>query len=119
MEYFPDAENLSDKNITFALSENAMRGICSIHECYVVHNDIAERNCLVVSDNRVVWVDFDISFTPVPGRVPKRAYYWLEVDAVWELLYRREVSFYNPFIIVVMLSTVSQDTNKAAVTSSS
>ncbi|KAK7688125.1 hypothetical protein QCA50_008495 [Cerrena zonata] len=96
IEFFPDAQELSKDNITFALAENAMRGICGIHGCYVLQNDIEDRNCLVVSGDRVVWVDFDVSRTPISGgsrdegAIP-RVYFWIEFNTAWELFYQKEI----------------------------
>ncbi|KAK7688119.1 hypothetical protein QCA50_008489 [Cerrena zonata] len=90
-EYFPDAAFPSISNVNFALAESAMRGLCNIHGCYVLHNDPATRNCLVVSEDRVVWVDFDRSCTPgdpdVTGPIPARSSYWSEFLRVWVLIY--------------------------------
>lgn len=105
VEYFPNAEPLSQSNITFALAENAMRSMIYIHGCHVMHADIDNdcdavfRNCLVTAEGRIVWIDFDRSCTPGSrgvsfGHGPTlRVDFWFEISALWHKLYNVMVSF--------------------------
>lgn len=82
----------------------AMRGLCKIHGCYVLHDDHLVRNCLVVSENRVVWVDFDESRTlGIPRKseadppLLTRLDFWKEASEVWTKLYHAMVSLASRF----------------------
>ena len=63
LEYFPDAAQLSIDNVTSAVAQKVCRALYAVHACYVMHNDVNRRNILVLPDERVVWVDFDASWT--------------------------------------------------------
>lgn len=61
LEYIPDAEMISEENITTQRIQNFLYGIKEIHKSLVRHDDVAPRNMLVVNGDpeKVVWIDFD------------------------------------------------------------
>ncbi|KAJ3555307.1 hypothetical protein NM688_g2650 [Phlebia brevispora] len=72
LEYFPEAEQLSVLNITSEIADKALRGLYEIHASYVLHGDINKRNVLVLSNGRVVWIDFDESTCGTETRCDRR-----------------------------------------------
>ncbi|CAL1697074.1 unnamed protein product [Somion occarium] len=87
LEYFPDTSCVSFNNITFALAQTAMKAMCRIHQAYVLHGDLASRNCLLLPSGRIVWVDFDHSSNPSSKKPVKRLELWLEIAQAWGLFY--------------------------------
>lgn len=63
LEYFDGAAPVGIDNVTEAIAERALPGLCLIHACYTLHNDIDGRNILVTPSGHVVWVDFDAALT--------------------------------------------------------
>lgn len=62
LEYFDGAVPVTIANVTEAIADKALRGLCLVHACYTLHDDINSRNILVTPSGRVVWVDFDAAF---------------------------------------------------------
>ena len=111
IEYFPNAQILSTANITKELAESAMRGMCRVHQCYVLHNDVAEQNCLVVAENRVVWIDFADSETPYTPencavRPCTRRDYWGEFQETWDFIYLITVSTISDTIQALRINSL-------------
>lgn len=82
LEYLPHAESLNCENYTEDRIEKAILGIRAVHHARVVHNDPYPKNVLIVpgvasngSDDRVVWIDFDIALN------------FGSVNVGWRLLY--------------------------------
>lgn len=101
LQYFPDAQAISKETVTYANADKAMRSLARIHQAYVVHYDIAPRNCLLKADGNPVWVDFDHAITPNPSmeneekRFPSRAHrarFWMELDDARSFFYGKLVS---------------------------
>ncbi|OJD12123.1 hypothetical protein AJ78_07227 [Emergomyces pasteurianus Ep9510] len=68
LEYLPNAQSLNCENYTKHRIQKAILGIQAVHRARVVHNDPYPKNVLIVpeltksqSDERVVWIDFDIA----------------------------------------------------------
>lgn len=59
LEYFPDATALTLSDVTTKIADTAVRALYHIHAAYVKHEDIDQRNILLLPEGRVVWVDFD------------------------------------------------------------
>ena len=71
MEFFEDCEELDLRRLTLPLAEVIARALRQIHEARVLHNDLAERNILLVRESgqiRVVWVDFSCAWSGKMGR---------------------------------------------------
>ncbi|KAJ3552275.1 hypothetical protein NM688_g4234 [Phlebia brevispora] len=62
LELIEDVVPLSLSNVSTKVAEAALRALCTVHACYVKHNDIARRNILVVKKKRILWVDFDSAY---------------------------------------------------------
>jgi len=58
LEWLDGAEQLSEQNMDSAVVIDFIRGIIQIHNAGILHNDIFERNMLVLPSKRSVWVDF-------------------------------------------------------------
>ena len=66
MDYFEDCQEIDMKRATLHLAEVVGKTLGMIHEAGVIHNDIAERNILLVREDgrvRVVWIDFSCAWT--------------------------------------------------------
>ena len=73
MEYFEDCREIdmkkADIHLAVALGETLQR----IHDAGVVHNDIEERNILLVRESgkiRIVWIDFSCAWSGPDFRPP-------------------------------------------------
>lgn len=86
MEYFPDAMTISIHNVVYEHGERATRAIWAIHAAYVLHDDINERNILLLPDGRIVWIDFNSARC---GSYPELTRFDLfsEFHEVWDLFY--------------------------------
>ena len=65
MEYFEDCQEIVLRRGTLRLAEILAQTLEIIHEAGVIHNDIAERNILLVREAgkvRVVWIDFSCAW---------------------------------------------------------
>lgn len=99
LQYFPRAKELSEENATFAVTEKALRSLCRIHQAYVIHNDIARRNCLIKENGDPVWIDFDHATTPRPTMQHKdrppacRGQFWVEFIDTFGFIYGVLVGF--------------------------
>ncbi|GJE94528.1 hypothetical protein PsYK624_106980 [Phanerochaete sordida] len=88
LEYFPDAQMMSSKNVIYDHAEPAIMSMCAIHAAYVHHGDIRGRNMLVLPDARVVWVDFN-SATCASDTKMTRLDLFSEFNEVWDLFYQQ------------------------------
>lgn len=62
LEWLEGAERLSSQNMTLDNVVDFIRGLAQIHNAGILHNDIFERNMLVIpATKRAVWVDFSCS----------------------------------------------------------
>jgi hypothetical protein len=90
LEYLPDAERLTEQNITSDIAVQAMKALRGIHTAYVRHGDVHRRNIMLVKGERVVWIDFDCSMCP-----SNRNFYlqemFLELSEAWDYIYGRLV----------------------------
>ncbi|GJE84688.1 hypothetical protein PsYK624_007640 [Phanerochaete sordida] len=86
LEFFPDADIMSIKNVTMSIAEKAFRALHDIHKAYVEHGDVHRRNILLLPDERVVWVDFDNSRT-ASSRKLTRSDLYEELMQGWEYMY--------------------------------
>lgn len=93
IEYFPDAVRLSHENITEALADKVLRTLCEIHAAYVLHGDVHRRNILVLPGDRIVWVDFNFSWTPSSKLTCRRQEFLEELYSGWSMLYHQMVRF--------------------------
>lgn len=91
IEFFVDAEGLSERNITKEVARNAMKALQAVHAAYVQHDDIHRRNILVLPGGRVVWIDFDKSDNPRSGELYRQTLL-RELENAWLYIYRRVVS---------------------------
>ncbi|GJE94569.1 hypothetical protein PsYK624_107390 [Phanerochaete sordida] len=90
LEYFPRAKRLSFKNVSYELSEQAVRSLHAIHAAYVHHGDIENRNVLVLPDDRVVWVDFNASTCTSDPKLTREQLF-LEFHKGWNMFYMYEL----------------------------
>lgn len=88
LDYFADARPLTIDNISMEIADVALRGLVEVHSAYVMHGDIHSRNILVLPDERVVWVDFNVSRTPVSPRRCYRQDLFNELGLCWTALYQ-------------------------------
>lgn len=66
MDYFEDCQEIDLKRGTLRLAEVLGKTLTIIHEAGVIHNDLAERNILLVRESgkvRIVWIDFSCAWT--------------------------------------------------------
>ncbi|KAL2811077.1 hypothetical protein BDW59DRAFT_155583 [Aspergillus cavernicola] len=65
LEYLPNAESLNCENYSDSRYHHAIEGMKHIHNAHVHHQDIYPKNILIVpgTQERVVWVDFDVATT--------------------------------------------------------
>jgi hypothetical protein len=66
MEYFEDCREIELRRASIHLAEVLGQTLEMIHEAGVVHNDLAERNILLVRDSegvRIVWIDFSCAWS--------------------------------------------------------
>ncbi|KAA8898222.1 hypothetical protein FN846DRAFT_766249, partial [Sphaerosporella brunnea] len=63
LEDFPSAQQLSWENLTPTVAVEAFRAVEAVHAALVIHGDVEEWNFLVVDDNKVVLIDFDVAST--------------------------------------------------------
>ena len=96
LEYFPNAAQLTIDNVTEKLADIALRSLYEIHSAYVMHGDPYGRNILVLSDDRVVWVDFNYSRTPESAHRCRRRYLFEELGKCWSHMYQELVSVNPP-----------------------
>lgn len=82
LEFLPNAEKLDCENYSEDLFRYAVDGIKKIHGAFVHHHDIYPRNMLVVSGNRIVWTDFDVSTTFSSMGPREKAYCQYETELV-------------------------------------
>ncbi|KMU75187.1 hypothetical protein CISG_04135 [Coccidioides immitis RMSCC 3703] len=82
LEYLPHAEPLNCENYARDRIQKAIQGITAVHHARVVHNDPYPNNVLIVpgaatngSDDRVVWIDFDIALNFGSEKVGGRLQY--------------------------------------------
>lgn len=92
LEYFPEAERLSQQNVTEKIADNAMRGLYALHSAYVRHCDVDYRNILVLPGERVVWIDFNFAVCPCGGITCRRQELLTELSELWSTLYQQLVS---------------------------
>ncbi|GJE84566.1 hypothetical protein PsYK624_006420 [Phanerochaete sordida] len=91
IEYFPDAQVLSTRNVTRELAEKAVPSLYAIHAAYVLHGDVQQHNILLLPDGRVIWIDFDSSMCGSDPRLHRHNLF-LELQGGWSIFYRRLVS---------------------------
>ncbi|CAL1714755.1 unnamed protein product [Somion occarium] len=101
LEYFADAVPVSISNVTIFLAEKAMMALCQIHAAFIKHNDIARRNCLLLPDGRVIWVDFDTCLFPDLG--VRRVDFWEELRIAWQFFYtcllpNQRIGYHDPLV---------------------
>lgn len=92
IEYFEDYQELDLSRATVHLAEVLGRTLEMIHQAGVVHNDVAERNILLVREPdtvRVVWIDFSCAWSG-PQFKRTRAMEW---NSFRGLLYQKMVGF--------------------------
>ncbi|KAJ5153573.1 uncharacterized protein N7482_010051 [Penicillium canariense] len=82
LEYLPGAERLNCENYSEDRFRDAVNGIKEIHGAFVHHHDIYPKNMLVVSGERIVWVDFDVATTFSNMGPRERAYCEYETELV-------------------------------------
>ncbi|KAK2804854.1 hypothetical protein FQN51_001496 [Onygenales sp. PD_10] len=82
LEYLPHAEPLNCENYSKDRIQKTIMGIQAIHRARVVHNDPYPKNVMIVpgtasngSDERVVWIDFDIALNYGSEKVGGRIQY--------------------------------------------
>jgi len=66
MDYFEDCEPLDLRKVDIHIAELLSSTLSLIHQAGVQHNDIAERNILLVREDgtvRIVWIDFSCAWT--------------------------------------------------------
>jgi tRNA A-37 threonylcarbamoyl transferase component Bud32 len=66
MDYFEDCQEIELRRGTLRLAEVLGKTLEVIHEAGVIHNDLAERNILLVRESgkvRVVWIDFSCAWS--------------------------------------------------------
>ena len=66
MEYFEDCQEIELRRGTLRMAEVLAETLEIIHEAGVIHNDIAERNILLVREAgkvRIVWIDFSCAWS--------------------------------------------------------
>jgi serine/threonine protein kinase len=71
MEYFDDFQEIDMKKADIHLAEVLGKTLERIHEGGVIHNDIEERNILLVREAgsiRIVWIDFSCAWTGIRYR---------------------------------------------------
>jgi len=92
MEYFEDCEQIDMAKVGLGTAERLAHTISLIHQAGVQHNDIDERNILLVREDgtvRIVWIDFSCAWT---GKV----YYDANCASDWDdfraMLYEALVS---------------------------
>ena len=91
IQYFPDAEQISELNVTPEIAQNALKALHACHTSYVLHGDVHRRNILVLPGGRVVWIDFDHSEC-APVRAKVRSIFLDELKEGWDYMYDRLVS---------------------------
>lgn len=91
LEYLPHAEPLNCENYTQDRIQRAILGIQAVHRARVLHNDPYPKNVLIVpgmasngSDDRAVWVDFDIALNFGSVEVGGRLLYDESTEAAFE-----------------------------------
>jgi hypothetical protein len=95
MEFFEDCRQLDLKKADLRLADALAESLERIHEAGVVHNDIEERNILLVRESgtvRVVWVDFSCAWSGPEYKGPNP----LEWDDFCSLLIDNMVAFLLP-----------------------
>lgn len=78
LEYLPEAEPLTKNNIREGFVQLGLDGLEKIHAAGVIHNDPYPDN-VVVSEDRLVWIDFDTAIVFPEGR-KKRGKLRLKVE---------------------------------------
>ena len=105
IEYFSDAVRLRHENITEALADKALRGLYEIHSAYVMHGDVHRRNILVLPDDRVVWVDFNFSWTPSSRLTCRRQELLGELYWGWSVFYHHMVRLSTGHALFIFLNS--------------
>ncbi|GJE94567.1 hypothetical protein PsYK624_107370 [Phanerochaete sordida] len=87
LEYFPDAQVLHSRNVTYDIAEKTLRALYEIHAAYVLQGDIRGWNTLLLPDGRVVWIDFNFAMCASDQRLT-RFQLFIEFETGWYSLYR-------------------------------
>ncbi|KAI9924689.1 hypothetical protein ASPWEDRAFT_172348 [Aspergillus wentii DTO 134E9] len=84
LEYIPGLEMIYLNNYTPQRMDNLVTGIQEIHKAGVLHADPKPRNMMVVAGDaeRVVWLDFDRSYTYTLGSMTEQEQARLENEEV-------------------------------------
>lgn len=82
LDYLPHAEKLDCSNHSQDLVRYAVNGKREIHSAFVHHRDIYPKNMLVVSGDRIVWIDFDVATTFSSVGPLEKAYCEYEIKLV-------------------------------------
>ncbi|OJD15393.1 hypothetical protein AJ78_04363 [Emergomyces pasteurianus Ep9510] len=104
-------------------SKRAILGIEAVHRARVAHNDPYPKNLLIVpgmtsngTDDRVVWIDFDIAFNFGSMRVGGRLQYDESIEAANE---KSLVESYGMMLVIIafiffvyLLTSIEEDDQK-------
>ncbi|PGG99091.1 hypothetical protein GX51_06431 [Blastomyces parvus] len=89
--YLPNTESLNCENYTKDRIQKAILGIQAVHRARVVHNDLYPKNVKIVpgvtksrSDERVLWIDFDIALNFGSAKVGARLQYDESTEIAFE-----------------------------------
>jgi serine/threonine protein kinase len=107
MEYFDDFQEIDMKKADIHLAEVLGKTLERIHEGGVIHNDIEERNILLVREAgsvRIVWIDFSCAWTGIQFKGTRR----LEWDMFCGFLFDNMVPFPS---LLASIVNVFQDPN--------
>lgn len=88
LEYFAGAQPLTVENVSMEIADLTLRGLVELHSAYVLHGDVHSRNILIVPGERVVWVDFNHSRTPVSPKPCDRLDLFDELSSCWSFMYK-------------------------------
>ncbi|GJE94527.1 hypothetical protein PsYK624_106970 [Phanerochaete sordida] len=87
LEYFPDAQVLHSRNVTYDIAEKTLRALYEIHAAYVLQGDIRGWNTLLLPDGRIVWIDFNFAMCASSPKLT-RFQLFIEFETGWYSLYR-------------------------------
>jgi serine/threonine protein kinase len=93
MSFVENGEEFTSQNVTPALAVEALGGLQILHDAGVLHEDIRKENILI-SGNRVIWVDFGLS--TIESAAERRLQ---EMQQAVYLLFDDLVSLFNAFLI--------------------